>query len=103
MAFCRRTKWGRNRYSPTCLRLRCVTCVSPTTGAFVRLLPLRNVAAGTFECRHAFGVEFDELTPLAGDIRIVKDRLHGTLRHARLTIDATLGIDVELHLILIEA
>src|SRR5207302_2044042 len=58
---------------------------------------------GGLEGGGAFGVERGEAGPLRRDVGLGEDRLDGTLRHTRLTVDAVLRIDVQHHVILPEA
>src|SRR3981081_1449638 len=76
---------------------------SPTTAwAFLRLLPLRDVAA-LLQRDDALGVELNVLRPRGRHGRVVENRLDGTLRQTRLAVNAMLRINVEHLLVLIEA
>src|SRR5262249_39860312 len=59
--------------------------------------------ATRFQSKHPLRVELSKLRPLARHIRVVENRLHGTLRHTRLAIDTLLWIDIELHVVLVKA
>ena len=61
-------------------------------------LPALSLEDGGF-----LGVQRRVMRPLRRHVGFRKDRLHRALRHARLAVDAVLRIDVQHHIVLIEA
>jgi hypothetical protein len=61
------------------------------------------VAITSFQSSHPLGVELNKLRPPARDIRLLKNRLHRAFRHTGIAIDAFIGINIELHIVLVKA
>jgi S1-C subfamily serine protease len=74
-----------------------------TPGALFRLLLQGDRTAALFQRPRQQGVALDKGGPLRRDVAVVEDRLHGTLRHAGLAVDALVRVDVQLRLVLVEA
>src|SRR4030095_16615423 len=59
--------------------------------------------AGGLQRGGALRVELDVARPLCRRVRLREDRLDRALRDARLAVDAVFRVDVEHHLVLVEA
>src|SRR5262245_8210741 len=97
----------RRRSPVSCLVVTCLMRALPVAGAFVEQLALA-LAVGEMpdavllrrEVRPTAladdpGVEADELGPLRGDVVFLENRPRGAFRHARLAVDAVVGVDDE--------
>src|SRR5262249_7077632 len=79
----------------------CSALVAPRT--VPGRLPFGDVAAGPFQGRRPLRVELDEGSPPRRNGRLVKDGLYRALGHAGLAVDAVIWVDVQHHVVLVEA
>jgi hypothetical protein len=55
-----------------------------------------------FQGQHTLGVKLYIMRPFGGNVGLLKNRLYRTLGHACIAINAVVGIDIELHVVLIK-
>jgi hypothetical protein len=69
---------------------------------FLWCLTFRDVPGTRLQGCHALRIQLNERRPSSGDFRFLKDRLNRALRPARIAVDAVVGIDIELPVILVK-
>src|SRR6516162_10117342 len=69
---------------------------------FLRVRLLGDMAS-FLEGSRLLGVHWGVVGPLTGDVGLGEDRFHGTFGHTRLAVYAIVRIDIEHHVVLVEA
>src|SRR5262245_29777188 len=101
---CRRDRaWGSSWIARRLRSSRCKSTRSSACRSLFWRLTFADVRARCFQRGRSLRVELHELRPPRRHVGVVEDRLDRAFGYARFAVDAIVGVDIQHHVVLIEA